>query len=285
MVPVHSATVYPNIVPQNDLRLLDALTIKHGPTRLLARFMLEGDKMARGVGLHLRLRHDFDELLFINRKEAARGSWYPLVDAFNPECTELTPENAFWISGTDDSGEIVVTWAARIYNWIGTNLAEQARALWFGRDLGQPCVVTAPAASMISGVTVCGGASWVRPDFRGKHLSRFIPRMGKAYACSRWPIDWSFCYIGRANVEKGLAINYGQKNLSYSVFYPDSPRGEQVLAYTAVDDVYADMADFLSTALEKDGSPVSSDVSSITFEHIETKTSLDGVLHGSISRS
>jgi len=158
MVPVHSATVYPNIVPQNDLRLLDALTIKHGPTRLLARFMLEGDKMARGVGLHLRLRHDFDELLFINRKEAARGSWYPLVDAFNPECTELTPENAFWISGTDDSGEIVVTWAARIYNWIGTNLAEQARALWFGRDLGQPCVVTAPAASMISGVTVCGGA-------------------------------------------------------------------------------------------------------------------------------
>jgi len=109
--------------------------------------------------------------------------------------------------------------------------------------------------------------------------------MGKAYACSRWPIDWSFCYIGRPNVEKGLAANYGQKNLSYSVFYPDSQRGEQVLAYTAVDDVYADMADFLSTARENDGSPVPSDVSSITFEHIETKTSFDGVRHGSISRS
>jgi hypothetical protein len=282
MVSVHCDTVYPNIVPPNDLRLLDALTIKHGPTRLLARFMLEGDKMARRVGLHLRLRHDFDELLFINRKEAARGHWYPLVDAFNPECTELNPENAFWISGEDDSGEIVVTWAARIYNWIGTNLAEQARALWFGRDLEQPCIVTAPAAPLISGVTVCGGASWVRPDFRGKHLSRFIPRMGKAYACSRWPIDWSFCYIGRPNVEKGLAANYGQKNLSYSVFYPGSPRGEQVLAYTAVDDVYADMADFLSTVRENEESAASS---SITFEHIETKTSLDGVLHGSISRS
>jgi hypothetical protein len=282
MVSVHCDTVYPNIVPPNDLRLLDALTIKHGPTRLLARFMLEGDKMARRVGLHLRLRHDFDELLFTNRKEAARGHWYPLVDAFNPECTELNPENAFWISGEDDSGEIVVTWAARIYSWIGTNLAEQARALWFGRDLEQPCIVTAPAAPLISGVTVCGGASWVRPDFRGKHLSRFIPRMGKAYACSRWPIDWSFCYIGRPNVEKGLAANYGQKNLSYSVFYPGSPRGEQVLAYTAVDDVYADMADFLSTVRENEESAASS---SITFEHIETKTSLDGVLHGSISRS
>src|SRR5260370_36510305 len=98
-------------------------------------------------------------------------------------------------------------------------------------------------------------------------------------------IGWSLCSIGRRNVAKGLAANCGQKNLSYSVFYPDSPRGEQVLAYTAVDDVYADMADFLSTARENDGSPVPSDVSSITFEHIETKTSLDGVLHGNISRS
>ena len=116
---------------------------------------------------------------------------------------------------------------------------------------------------------------------------RSSPRITRcrSRACSRWPIDWSFCYIGRPNVEKGLAANYGQKNLSYSVFYPDSPRGEQVLAYTAVDDVYADMADFLSTDRENDVSPVSSDVSSITFEHIETKTSLDGVLHGNNSRS
>jgi len=184
----------------------------------------------------------------------------------------------------DDSGEIVVTWAARIYNWTGTNLAEQARALWFGRDLGQPCVVTAPAASMISGVTVCGGASWVRPDFRGKHLSRFIPRMGKPMP-ARAGRSTGRSATSAAPTSRRAGHQLRSENLSYSVFYPDSPRGEQVLAYTAVDDVYADMADFLSTALEKDGSPVPSDVSSITFEHIETKTSLDGVLHGNISRS
>ena len=51
--------IYPNIVPQNDLRLPDALTIKHGPAPLLARFVLEGDKAAREIGIRLRLRHDF----------------------------------------------------------------------------------------------------------------------------------------------------------------------------------------------------------------------------------
>ena len=48
--------IYPNIVPENNLRLPDALTVKHGPARLLSRFVLEGDVAARQMGLRLRLR-------------------------------------------------------------------------------------------------------------------------------------------------------------------------------------------------------------------------------------
>jgi hypothetical protein len=51
--------IYPNIVPENNLRLPDALTIKHGPPRLLAGFVIEGDKLARQMGVRLRLRYDF----------------------------------------------------------------------------------------------------------------------------------------------------------------------------------------------------------------------------------
>jgi hypothetical protein len=65
--------IYPNIVPENNLRLPDALTIKHGPARLLSRFVLEGDKAARQMGLRLRLRHDFGELLYLNEREVAHG--------------------------------------------------------------------------------------------------------------------------------------------------------------------------------------------------------------------
>jgi hypothetical protein len=276
----------PSIVPENNLRLPDALTVKHGPARLLSRFVLEGDKAARQLGLRLRLRHDFDELLFLNRLQAARGNWYPLIDMFNPECVDLNAENAFWISGEDETGEIVATWGARIYDWTGTNLAEQACAMWYGEDRGQPCILTAEAASRITGVVVCGGASWVRPDFRRLHLSRLIPRIGKAYACGRWPIDWSFCYVTRKHVEQGLAAGYGQRNVSYSIQYSGSDLGELVLAYTSADEVYDDLTEFMASELvapigvkPRPGSVVT------ILEHNVMKTSSDGVFHGNNRRS
>jgi hypothetical protein len=91
--------IYPNIVPENNLRLPDALTIKHGPARLLSRFVLEGDKAARQMGLRLRLRHDFGELLYLNEREVARGNWFRLVNMYNPAHCDLSPENSYWISG------------------------------------------------------------------------------------------------------------------------------------------------------------------------------------------
>lgn len=277
---------YSNIVPENNLRLPDALTIKHGPARLLARFVLEGDKAVRERGIDLRLRHDFDELIYFNKEQSTLGAWYPLVDMFNPERSELNPENAFWMSGESEDGEIVVTWGARIFNFTGTSLKEQARAMWYGRDLGQPCTVTAEAASLISGICICGGASWVRPDHRRQHLSRIVPRIGKAYACARWPIDWSFCYVTKKHVEGGLAASYGQKNLSYSVRYSDSPLGELVLAYTPVSEVYDELASFLFSEILGSGSAAPQAISvATTLEHSVMRTSSEGVFQGSSSLS
>lgn len=280
--------IYPNIVPDNNLRLPDAITIVHGPRRLLARFILAGDRAARQMGLHLRVRTDFEALLWLNRKEAARGNWYPLIDMINPESVALTPENAFWVSGENENGEIVVTWGARIFDWRDTSLAEQACAMFYGEDRGQPCTVTAEAAARISGVTVCGVASWVRPDYRRQHLSRLIPRIGKAYACARWPIDWSFCYVTRKHVEQGLAASYGQRNVSYSISYPGTPWLDIVLAYSTAAEVYDDMANFLAAELSDTSSSQSAAAGATSptrFEHIVTKTSSDGVFQGSKSLS
>ena len=281
--------VYPSIIPENNLRLPDAITIVHGPRGLLARFILAGDRAARRIGLHLRVRHDFDALLALNRYEAARGNWYPVIDMFNHERVALTPENAFWVSGENANGEIVVTWGARIFDWRNTSLAEQACAMFYGEDRGQPCVVTAEAASRVSGVVVCGVASWVRPDYRRQHLSRLIPRIGKAYACARWPIDWSFCYVTRKHVEQGLAASYGQRNVSHSISYPGTPWLDIVLAYSTAAEVYEDMANFLTTELSDESSSQARSggeaAAPTSFEHIVTKTSSDGVFHGNSNLS
>ena len=282
---------YPNIVPANNLRLPDALTVKHGPARLLSRFVLEGDKAARHHGVTFRVRHDFDELLYLNRQQVANGTWFRLVDHLNPEYCDLTPENSYWISGEDQWGEIVITQANRIYYWPDTNLRQEARMMFYaGRDEGQRCEVKAEAASLISGVVMLAGARWVRPDFRGNFLSQLIPRVGRAYALARWPIDWVFGFMAPVLIDKGLAERYGYPHVSRSLFFPGSPWGdlEVVLVAISTTEAYDDLVNFMTLELAggsatapapEPGFPAS------IFEDMVTNTSSEGVFHGSSSRS
>jgi hypothetical protein len=282
--------IYPNIVPENNLRLPDALTIKHGPAPLLSRFVLEGDKLARRMGIRLRLRHDFGELLYVNRKQVERGNWYPLMPMFNPEYCDLSPENSYWISGENEYGEIVATHAGHVHYWPNTTLEQEAsRMLYMGKAAGQRVVVTAPDAKHITGVVVYGGAAWVRPDFRGKHLSQLLPRLGRAYALARWPIDWGITITAPILVEKGVTTGYGYKHLSRSIIFPDAPTGavENVLASVSAAEAYDDFEDMLSWGLLRPRSATSSTglPPDTLLDNIDTKISREGVLHGSNSLS
>ena len=282
--------INPNTVPENNLRLPDAITVVHGPRRLLARFLLAGDREARQLGLHLRVRHDFDELLYLNRREVARGHWRPLLDMFNPEHATLNYENAFWVSGENADGEIVATFGGRLYDWRDTNLAEQACAMFHGEDRGQGCHITAEAAWRISGTVIAAGIAWVRPDYRRRHLSRLVPRIGKAYACARWPVDWIFGYVTNEHARWGMPASYGHRHVSHSVTYPGTPWSNLAIAYSSADDVYDDIASFLDTELS---SAVSSQAGGgfaaapppTVREHSVTKTSSDGVFQGSTNLS
>src|SRR5215472_7209135 len=281
--------IYPNIVPDNDLRLPDALTIKHGPARLLSRFVLEGDKTARRQGIRLRLRHDFEELLYLNKQQTSLGNWFRLVNMFDPQCSDLVPENSYWISGEDEHGEIVVTQGGRVYYWPESTLEQEARLMFYaGREEGQRCIVTAKDAKLITGVVFYGGSVWVRPDFRGRHFSELLPRLGRAYAVARWPVDWGISFVAPILVEKGIAAGYGYKHSSYSISFPESPWGdlEVVLVSVSAGEAYADFAEKLvmqsaaSVASDSASSP-----SSNLFDDKVTNTSSDGVLQGSSSRS
>jgi hypothetical protein len=288
------ARIYPNIVPENNIRLPDALTIKYGPVRLLSTFVLEGDKAARRMGIRLRLRHDFGELLYLNQQEVAHGNWFKLVNMFNPAYCDLVPENSYWISGENESGEIVVTQAGRIYYWPETSLAEEARLMFYaGHDEGQLCQVTASAAKLITGVVFCGGSHWIRPDFRGRQLSHLLARLGRAYAISRWPVDWGMALVAPVLVEKGVSAGYGYKHASRSIFYPGSPWGdlEVVLAYLSAAEAYEDLAEYLITELSGSaraglsGDGFAAAPSRSPLDDRVTRTSSEGVFHGSSNRS
>ena len=173
--------IYPNIVPENNLRLPDALTIKHGPAQLIAKFVLEGDKAARRMGIRLRLRHDFHDLVYVNKKRSLQGDWFRLVDMFNPEYCDLSAENSYWISGEDDRGEVMLTQAGRVFYWPETTLESEARLMFYGgHNVGQRCLVTAAAAKLITGVVFCAGSHWIRPDFRGNPIFTAARPTGKS---------------------------------------------------------------------------------------------------------
>jgi GNAT superfamily N-acetyltransferase len=280
--------IYPNIVPENNLRLPEALTIKHGPAPLLSRFVLEGDKAGRHMGIRLRVRYDFEELLYLNKQKVANGTWYPLMRMFNPEYSDLLPENSYWISGEDEHGQIVATHAGRVHYWPGTTLEQEANSMLYGgSDEGPRCVITAPDAKAITGVVVYGGSAWVRPDFRGQRISQLLPRIGRAYALARWPIDWGISIVAPVLVEKGVASGYGYKHISYSIVFPGAPSGavENALVSVSATEAYDDFTEILYSgffASEFSRSAASS--SPRLFDNIVTKTS-SGVFQGSSNLS
>ena len=281
---------FPNIVPENNLRLPDALTVKHGPAPLLSRFVLAGDKCVRDAGIRLRLRHDFDELVYINKQATQNGTWFPLINMFNPLHTDLTPEDSYWLSGERDNGDIVMTWAARVYHWPETSFKEEASQLFCTRDgRRQPAVVTAPDAADITGVVFWGGSFWIHPDFRHLGLSPLLGRLGRCFAVSRWPLDWIMCLVSPALVQKGVADGYGYRHLSPSVFFPGSPLGDNiefVLAYLSAEEAYEDFAAFFERELSPSaaaGEAAASPPSRLL--HTVTSTSSVPVFHGSRNRS
>jgi GNAT superfamily N-acetyltransferase len=282
---------FPNIVPPNNLRLPDALTVRHGPAPLLSRFMIEADKAGREAGIHFRLRTDFDALIALNEEQVALGNWFPLIATFNPSRSGISAENGFWVSGENDKGEIVCTNAGRIYYWPDTNLAEQAVTVWYGRDEGQPCIVTADAARSITGVVGNLGSAWVRPDYRGRGLSHLLPRICRAYGVSRWPVDWVIAVVRLMDVENRIALGYGPAHFSYSIEYPETPYGPMALRYSSADEVLADLDGYLTTELSAGAwgnkfaarSETRSGATLVAHEVISN--SPEGVRQGSSSRS
>lgn len=240
------------LVPDDNLRLPDAITIKHGPAELLSRFILDSDRQARRKGIRLRLRNDFEALVDLNASEIKKGNWYPLAYTFDCRQTNLTRENAFWISGENEAGEIILCQGVRIYHWPNSNLVDEVRLMFYGgNDFGQQCEVTASGARDITGWAYYGGSLWIRPDYRGLKLSHLLPRVARAYAATRWPLDWSFAMVWPDQIEKGICAGYGYTDVTWSIYFPKSPIGEANLALVRMSapEIYADLERYLSRRL------------------------------------
>ena len=140
--------------PTHDAFIAEVV-INHGPADLLGKLLLAADTAARDRGVLLSFA-TLRELVEIN--QANRTSWLPLLPVFNPGCGRFDQNAAICLLGRNDTGDVVVTQAARFFDWSKTTFYEEATSLRMlyhdadaRREQGEALNVTAPSARKIAG--------------------------------------------------------------------------------------------------------------------------------------
>jgi hypothetical protein len=233
----------------NPRSLLDQITLVHGPHELLGRYFTLADATGRDWGLRFRLRSDFDALLALNREN--RDSWPPLSPAFDPAHSNLRIDSAFWLEGFDDRGETVITEIARLYDFKNTDVVAELRSLRIYYENPEPHLAAgerveldAPAAQVVRGRTMHGGAIWVRPDWRRNGLTRIISRICAAYALTRWNTAFTWGLVEPRLHAGGLSQAYGPHQVAEGVMLRLPFRGDlpAVLIWMTSEALLADLA-------------------------------------------
>jgi len=236
-------------------RLLDQITLLHGPHDLLGRYFLIADTAARDRGARLCLRSDFDALMALNERH--RDSWPRLAPIFNPELSNLRLDGAFWLEAINDQDETVATHASRFFDWQHTTLVDELRSMRvFYEDpaphiaAGESVEVSAPSAPHIRGRVAYGGAVWVRPDCRGKGLAALLPRISRAYAYSRWDNAYTWGMVEPRIHARGLIRANGPYEVEESILMRLAFRGElpALLMWMGRDAMLSDIAEIVAQA-------------------------------------
>jgi hypothetical protein len=232
--------------------LLNELTTTYGPIDLLGRFFLRADSEARARGVSLSFA-PMDELVRVN--EANRDSWLPLFPTYDIRHNSIGSDEAFCILGRDGHGRVVAAHAGRLFNLRYTNFHELAESLHLmyehperSKRPGETCVVTARAARAISGRIVFSGAAWYHPDYRGKQLSTILPILSRAYAHTRWNIDYLVAMMSEGVVRGGMTKRTGYTNIDWDIRVTNSPLGDVRFAFMWMqpDQLLQDVARFVA---------------------------------------
>jgi len=215
--------------------LLSELTIDHGPADLLERFFQHADAAARARGVTLSFA-DMAELVEVNQQN--RDSWLPLFPTYDVRCNTIGPDEAFCILGRDRCGKVVATHAGRLFNLRFSNFHDLAQSLLLmyehpdqSKQPGETCQVTAKAAQSIAGRVVFSGAAWYHPDYRGKQLSRILPLLSRAYAFTRWNMDYLVAMMSEGVVRGGMTERTGYTNIDWDIRVTNSPLGNVRFAF------------------------------------------------------
>jgi hypothetical protein len=196
-----------------DHQSIDGIAIKHGPARIIQRFLSEANSHLRNHGLDLTFS-SFDTLVHVNEQNSQ--TWKPLLPTFLPQNGLVDSDRAFCLIGRNSEGLAVTTQAMCVFDWQNTNFAVEAEAMRLFylhpktmAPVQESCTVTAPLAHQISGQVCFGGAVWYHPTFRGRTLVPLLARISRAVAYARWQPDIVTAIFAQGLYSKGFPAMTG----------------------------------------------------------------------------
>jgi hypothetical protein len=150
----------------------------------------------RVARLHLSIvvERNFHDLITFLRANRA----YNLNPTFNPECNDLS-RDSFWLRIIDEDGDTVASHAQRVFRTSDfCELIESGR-LWYDNGMrlseGQHPLEITPPSMPIAGVVAHAGGLWVKPDYRKKGLSLFMPFLSRALCLRNYSPDFFTCIV------------------------------------------------------------------------------------------
>ena len=215
--------------------LLDAVSIRHGPMKLLNKAFLAGEAHGLQAGVHIRVNSDMAELVAANRLRLQ--SWSPIVPIFNPVHSDVSPDTAFWLSAHDRQDDsMIATCAVRRLDIKPGGLLDEFTSLRiFYRDpttaraAGTICFAEGPVlahAAEVHGKTAYIGALWTDPCYRGRNIVYIFGKIARALAVAHWNVDSVFGIFRVDIAAKGVLPHYGYSHLSRVISVRNSYRGD-----------------------------------------------------------
>jgi hypothetical protein len=242
----HPATVWPY------RPLIDQIQLRHGPVQQLGRFFLVADQAAYELGVRLQLHTDMASFNAAYQS-VQMGRPVSIFPVFDPRHNDLSAANAFWISGHDETGQVVATQAARFFDMTNTTVerelnsfrllyADPAPAIAAGARIRVDC----PPASTITGRVIFSGGAWYHRKVRGLGLSQIMPRISRALAYTQWNTACTFGLVEEALITKQVHRSYGYVRHSPSVKLANSYREDMdfEMVWMPRDEMLADLADY-----------------------------------------
>jgi hypothetical protein len=213
------------------------VTVEFGPGDVIGHAILALYYAARERGVYLSLSRDLSELAAFNA--TSPPGWFPLRPMFDPAVAGIEPGRAFWVCGTDEDGNIVLTHCGRLYALPGTtSLRDELESMRFfykdparQKSPGETCSVETRDTSCVTGRVVFGGAHWIHPKMRGRGLAYFAPRVTRAIGLTTWYTDFAASSAKASLVTKGIDETYGWTHVDSGNVTWNRPAADERIDY------------------------------------------------------